>query len=121
MALQRITDAGDRSLILILSDINKCSQPARRCLSAPNVGKVVEKLELELMDCLDRQGIFAQHPGSLGGRNLARRPFQANQRNPRMGVGRSYSLFAAAGAWSERFCTDSWFQLGKAPRVERRQ
>jgi hypothetical protein len=61
-------------------------------MAAPNVGKIVEKLELELMDRLDRQRIFAQHPGSLRGPNLARRPFQANQRNPRMGVGRSFSL-----------------------------
>jgi hypothetical protein len=115
MALQRITDAGDRSLILILSDINmQCSQPAHRCLSAPNVGKIVEKLELELMDRLDRQRIFAQHPGSLSGRNLARRPFQANQRNPRTGVGRSYLLFAAAARGVSIFAQtagSSWQRL----------
>jgi hypothetical protein len=79
------------------------------------VGKIVEKLELELMDRLDRQRIFAQHPGSLSGRNLARRPFQANQRNPRTGVGRSYSLFAAAARGVSIFAQtagSSWQRLG---------
>jgi hypothetical protein len=116
MALQRITDAGDRSLIPILSDINQhnAPQPARQCLSAPNVGKIVEKLELGLVDRLDRQRIFPQHPGRLSGRNLARRPFQENQRNPRMGVGRSYSLFAAAGRGMSIFAQtarSSWLRL----------
>jgi hypothetical protein len=80
LALQRITDAGNRSLILILSDINMHNAPN------PHVGacqhrtcKIVEQLELELMDRPDRQRIFAQHPGSLSGRNLARRLFQVNQ------------------------------------------
>jgi hypothetical protein len=66
------------------------------------------------VDRLDRQRIFPQHPGRLSGRNLARRPFQENQRNPRMGVGRSYSLFAAAGRGMSIFAQtagSSWLRL----------
>jgi hypothetical protein len=102
MALQRITDAGDRSLIPILSDINMHNAPN------PHAGACQQ------MDRLDRQRIFAQHPGSLSGRNLARRLFQANQRNPRMGVGRSYSLFAAAARGVSIFAQtagSSWQRL----------
>jgi hypothetical protein len=119
LALQRITDAGDRSLIPILSDINMHNAPNPH--AGANVGKIVEKLELELMDRLDRQRIFAQHPGSLSGRNLARRPFQANQRNPRTGVGRSYSLFAAAARGVSIFAQTAGSSWAKARRLARRQ